>query len=81
MLLLRQSELTAQDLADEGYTTCGAASEIAALVGKEGFDYLDAPIQRIGTLAFPHPLSPPLHEAITPNAATIAAAVHEALGR
>jgi pyruvate/2-oxoglutarate/acetoin dehydrogenase E1 component len=68
-------------IADEGHLTCGVGAEIASLVGKHGFDYLDAPIERVALDQCPHPFSPPLHEALMPSAERIAAAVKETLRR
>ena len=52
----------------------GIGGEIAALVAEEAFEWLDAPVRRLGGLDTPIPFSPPLEEAYRPNAAKIAAA-------
>jgi pyruvate dehydrogenase E1 component beta subunit len=54
-------------VADEGWLYCGMASEIAATVAEEMFDYLDAPIIRIGSPDAPCPFSPPLENAYIPG--------------
>jgi acetoin:2,6-dichlorophenolindophenol oxidoreductase subunit beta len=54
-------------VADEGWLYCGMASEIAATVAEEMFDYLDAPIIRIGSPDTPCPFSPPLENAYIPG--------------
>ena len=59
----------------------GIGGEIAAQIQEEAFDYLDAPIARLGAPFSPVPYSPPLEKAYVPSAKTIAAAVHEMLGR
>jgi acetoin:2,6-dichlorophenolindophenol oxidoreductase subunit beta len=59
---------------DECNLTCGAQSEIMAVVIEDAFDYLDAPPKRLGMPNVPHPFSPVLEQALIPNAATIAAA-------
>jgi 2-oxoisovalerate dehydrogenase E1 component beta subunit len=53
----------------------GVGAEIAAFVGEELFDDLDAPVRRLGGLDTPIPFSPPLEDAYRPNADTIEAAV------
>ncbi|MCL5072377.1 MAG: alpha-ketoacid dehydrogenase subunit beta [Actinobacteria bacterium] len=54
-------------IADEGWLNCGIASDIAAIVVEEMFDYLDAPIIRIGAPDTPCPFSPPLEDAYIPG--------------
>jgi pyruvate dehydrogenase E1 component beta subunit len=49
----------------------GIGAEIAALVNEKAFDYLDAPIQRIGGLGVPVPFAQPLEEKVVPNTASI----------
>ncbi len=61
-------------VADEGHLPCGMGAEVAALVQKEAFDYLDAPIERVGTPASPVPFSEPLETTYAPGADDIRAA-------
>lgn len=49
----------------------GVGAEVAALVAEEAFEWLDAPVQRIGGLDTPVPFSPPLEDAYRPNAEKI----------
>lgn len=65
---------------DEGHLSCGVAAEVAALVQKEAFDYLDAPIERLGTPAAPVPFSEPLEEAYALGAGHIKVAARRTLG-
>lgn len=65
---------------DEGHLSCGVAAEVAALVQKDAFDYLDAPIERVGTPAAPVPFSEPLEEAYALGAGQIDAAARRTLG-
>ena len=51
----------------------GLGGEIAALIGQEAFEWLDAPIQRLAGLDTPIPFSPPLEDAYRPNAEKIVA--------
>ena len=53
----------------------GVGAEIAALLAEEAFEYLDAPVARLGGLDTPVPFSPPLEDAYRPGQAKIAEAV------
>ena len=55
----------------------GFGAEIAATVAEECFDYLDAPVKRIGAPFTPIPFSPPLEDAYIPNRDKIAAVIKE----
>lgn len=52
----------------------GVGAEVAALVAEAAFEWLDAPVQRLGGLDTPVPFSPPLEDAYRPNAEKIYAA-------
>ncbi len=58
-------------VASDDLKTAGVGSEIAAFVAEEAFDYLDAPIQRVGCPDLPVPFSPSLEQAYMPNAAKV----------
>jgi pyruvate dehydrogenase E1 component beta subunit len=47
---------------EEGYPQCGVGAEICARVMEEGFDLLDAPVERITSADVPMPYSPKLEE-------------------
>lgn len=49
----------------------GVGAEVAALIAEQAFEWLDAPVQRIGGLDTPIPFSPPLEDAYRPNAEKI----------
>jgi pyruvate dehydrogenase E1 component beta subunit len=53
----------------------GAGAEIAAVLHKEAFDYLDAPIERVGALETPVPYSSVLERAYLPDEGRIIEAV------
>jgi 2-oxoisovalerate dehydrogenase E1 component beta subunit len=53
----------------------GVGAEIAARIAEEAFEWLDAPVTRLGGADTPIPFSPPLEDAYRPAAGTIAAAV------
>ena len=59
----------------EGVKTLGIGAEISARIAEsEAFDYLDAPILRLGGAESPIPYSPVLEAAAVPQVATIIAA-------
>lgn len=41
----------------ETWLTCGVAGEVAAIIADEAFDYLDAPVKRLGSPDCPAPFS------------------------
>jgi pyruvate/2-oxoglutarate/acetoin dehydrogenase E1 component len=65
----------------EGCRRNGIGAEVASCIQEEAFDYLDAPIQRVGALNVPIPYSEPLENAVIPNEEDIIKAVKKALYR
>jgi pyruvate dehydrogenase E1 component beta subunit len=60
----------------EGVKTLGIGSEISAMIAEsEAFDYLDAPILRLGGAETPIPYNPMLEKAAVPQAPGIIEAV------
>lgn len=59
----------------EACKTGGLGGEIAAIVAKEAFGYLDAPIERVAAPDAPVPFSPPLEEVFIPQQKDIVDAV------
>ncbi|MGE5647010.1 MAG: alpha-ketoacid dehydrogenase subunit beta [Acidobacteriota bacterium] len=55
----------------EDTLTGGFGGEIAARITERAFEFLDAPVVRIGSPDTPVPFSPPLEEAFLPNAAKV----------
>ena len=64
---------------DPANRTCSAASEIAAIVVEEGFEFLRAPVVRVTTPDVVVPFSPPLEAALYPTPAKIVDAVHRVM--
>ena len=54
-------------VAHEAVRTGGFGAELAAELQAAAFDYLDAPIQRVGAPFMPVPLSPPLEDGYRPQ--------------
>ena len=59
----------------EAVETCGFGAEIAARLADEAFDYLDAPVKRVGAPFTPVPFSSALERNYQPNEEKIIAAV------
>ncbi|MYH56135.1 MAG: alpha-ketoacid dehydrogenase subunit beta [Acidimicrobiia bacterium] len=57
----------------------GIGAEIAADLSQTAFEYLDAPVYRLGGLDVPVPFSPPLEDAYRPDAENIQAAIQDTL--
>jgi len=64
---------------DEDYERCGFASEVAAIIADEGFDYLSAPIKRVATPNVPIPYNPNLEKYVLPDEDKMVKAVHSLL--
>jgi len=68
-------------VAQEAVRFAGFGAEIAAQIQEEAFDYLDAPVGRVGAPFSPVPFSPALEKHYIPNADTIVAEVRRILGK
>ena len=64
----------------EAVRFAGLGGEIAAQIQEQAFDYLDAPVARVGAPFSPVPFSPVLEQAYLPNANKIVAEVKSLLG-
>jgi pyruvate dehydrogenase E1 component beta subunit len=64
-------------VAHEAVKTYGIGAEIATTVVEEAFDYLDAPIKRVGAAFSPVPFSKPMEQFCLPWAEDIIKAVSE----
>lgn len=66
---------------EETWKTGGFAGEIASQIHENAFDYLDAPVGRVGGEDVPSPYSPALEPLAIPDANRIVEAVHSVMGR
>jgi pyruvate dehydrogenase E1 component beta subunit len=66
---------------DEGYEQYGVTAEIASAIAEGAFDYLDAPVRRIGAMNVPVPFSPVLEDQTVPTADAVATAATRLCGR
>ena len=67
-------------IVEEDWVTAGMGAEIAARIGKDAFDYLDAPVERIGAVEVPLPYSKPLEALALPEENQVIARVKEMMG-
>ena len=67
-------------VAHEAVRQGGFGAEIAAQAGLAAFDFLDAPVERVGAPFAPVPFSPPLEDAWLPGADDVYAAARATLG-
>ncbi|HID16549.1 MAG TPA: alpha-ketoacid dehydrogenase subunit beta [Candidatus Atribacteria bacterium] len=66
-------------IAHETWRRAGWGAEIAATIQEEAFDYLDAPIGRVGAKNVPDPFSPVLEEFVIPDKNDIREEIHKIL--
>ena len=66
---------------EEGWSTYGVTAEIAAGVQERCFDYLDAPVRRLGGAQVPMPYNMELEKASIPNAEDIKRLVRATVGK
>jgi len=64
-------------IAHEDQLTCGFGAEIAARIGDELFDHLDAPIKRVAAMDCPVAYAPNLEEVILPQSGDVLQAIRE----
>jgi 2-oxoisovalerate dehydrogenase E1 component len=64
-------------IAHEDQVMCGFGAELAARVSGELFEYLDAPVRRVGALNCPVAYNPDLEEAILPQSSDVLKAIRE----
>src|SRR5437868_8875260 len=68
-------------VAHEAVTRMGFGAEVAAVIQHQAFDWLDAPIERVGAKFTPLPFAPVMEEWVVPHAADVLEAVRRTVGR
>jgi acetoin:2,6-dichlorophenolindophenol oxidoreductase subunit beta len=68
-------------VAHEAVTRMGFGAEVAAVVQYQAFDWLDAPIERVGAKFTPLPFAPVMEEWVVPHAEDVLAAIKRSVGR
>jgi pyruvate/2-oxoglutarate/acetoin dehydrogenase E1 component len=68
-------------VAHEAVTRMGYGAEVAAVVQHQAFDWLDAPIERVGARFVPLPFAPVMEEFVVPHADDVLAAILATVGR
>ena len=63
----------------EAWRRGGFGAELASIIQEAAFDYLDAPIGRVGAYNIPKPFSSSLEQEYLPNAARVASALRATL--
>lgn len=67
-------------IVEEDWKSFGVGAEVAARIVEQAFDYLDAPIVRVGMLEVPMPYNRNLERHVVPDEADVVAAVRSVVG-
>ena len=67
--------------AHEAVTRMGFGAEVAAVVQHQAFDWLDAPIERVGARFSPLPFAPVMEQYVVPHAEDVLEAIYRTVGR
>jgi pyruvate dehydrogenase E1 component beta subunit len=68
-------------VAHEAVTRMGFGAEVAAVLQYKAFDYLDAPIERVGAKFAPLAFAPVMEQFVVPNAGDVLAAIKRTVGK
>src|SRR5881396_468956 len=68
-------------VAHEAVARMGFGAEIAAVVQEKAFDWLDAPVERVGARFAPIPFAPVMEEYVVPHANDVLEAILKTVGR
>jgi pyruvate dehydrogenase E1 component beta subunit len=68
-------------IVEEGWPHGGVGANLAALIGEQAFDDLDAPVRRVTGADVPMPYSKPLEDLAYPHEPQVVAAVLATLNR
>jgi pyruvate/2-oxoglutarate/acetoin dehydrogenase E1 component len=68
-------------VAHEAVTRMGFGAEVTAVLQYRAFDYLDAPIERVGAKFAPLAFAPVMEQYVVPNATDVLAAIKRTVGK
>jgi pyruvate dehydrogenase E1 component beta subunit len=68
-------------VAHEAVARMGFGAEVAAVVQREAFDWLDAPVERVGARFTPVPFAPVMESYVVPHAEDVLEAIRRTVGR
>ena len=68
-------------VAHEAVVRMGFGAEVAAIVQHQAFDWLDAPIERVGSKFTPIPFAPVMEQFVVPHASDVLDAIRKTVGR
>src|SRR3954465_11193957 len=68
-------------VAHEAVTRMGFGAEVAAVLQYQAFDWLDAPIERVGAKFAPLPFAPVMETFVVPHAQDVLAAIKRTVGK
>jgi acetoin:2,6-dichlorophenolindophenol oxidoreductase subunit beta len=68
-------------VAHEAVTRMGFGAEVAAVVQHQAFDWLDAPIERVGSRFAPIPFAPVMEQYVVPHDSDVLDAIRKTVGR
>ena len=68
-------------VAHEAVTRMGFGAEVTAVVQEQAFDWLDAPVERVGAKFVPLPFAPVMEQYVVPHAEDVLDAIRRTVGR
>jgi acetoin:2,6-dichlorophenolindophenol oxidoreductase subunit beta len=68
-------------VAHEAVTRMGFGAEVTAVLQHQAFDYLDAPIERVGAKFVPLAFAPVMEQYVVPHAEDVLAAIKRTVGK
>ncbi len=68
-------------VAHEAVTRMGFGAEVAAVLQEQAFDWLDAPIERVGAKFAPLAFSPAMEQFVIPQVEDVLAAIRRTVAR
>ena len=68
-------------VAHEAVTRMGFGAEVSSVVQEQAFDWLDAPVERVGAKFAPLPFAPVMEQYVVPHAEDVLNAIRRTVGR